>query len=54
MFEFLGKFMGISLRTRATLPFHLPAIIYKAFSGEEAWAWLMLHTHIPFFTFSPV
>ena len=34
MLEFLGKMMGISLRQNATLPFQLPALIYKALSCE--------------------
>jgi hypothetical protein len=34
MFEFLGKMMGISLRTHASLPFQLPALIYKALSEQ--------------------
>jgi hypothetical protein len=33
MFEFVGKLMGLSLRTKATLPFHFPAFVWKGVVG---------------------
>jgi hypothetical protein len=33
MFEFVGKLMGVSLRTKATLPFNFPSLVWKAVLG---------------------
>ena len=34
MFEFTGKIMGLSLRTRAAMPFQLPSIVWRALLGQ--------------------
>lgn len=34
MLEFVGKLMGISLRTKATLPFNFPSFVYKGLLGQ--------------------
>ncbi|CAM9241523.1 unnamed protein product [Heterosigma akashiwo] len=34
MLEFVGKLMGISLRTKTTLPFSLPAFVWKGVLGQ--------------------
>jgi hypothetical protein len=34
MLEFVGRLMGISLRTRAFLPFAFPSLVWKALVGE--------------------
>ncbi len=34
MFEFVGKLIGISLRTRNPLPFSFPSLMWKALVGE--------------------
>jgi len=36
MLEFLGRLMGISLRTNACLPFMFPPLVWKALLGEPA------------------
>jgi len=33
MFEFVGKLMGVSLRTKATLPFNFPSFVWKGCVG---------------------
>jgi hypothetical protein len=33
MFEFVGKLMGLSLRTKATLPFNFPSLVWKGVVG---------------------
>jgi hypothetical protein len=33
MFEFVGKLMGVSLRTKATLPFNFPSLVWKGCVG---------------------
>lgn len=35
MLEFLGKLMGLSLRTKACLPFSFPSIVWKGLLGER-------------------
>lgn len=35
MFEFIGKLLGISLRTKASLPFCFPPVIWKAILDED-------------------
>jgi hypothetical protein len=35
MFEFVGKLMGVSLRTKATLPFNFPSFVWKALLGLD-------------------
>jgi hypothetical protein len=34
--EFAGRFMGLSLRTKACLPFAFPSVVWKAMVGERA------------------
>jgi hypothetical protein len=34
MFEFVGRLMGLSLRTKACLPFAFPSIVWRAMVGE--------------------
>ena len=34
MFEFVGKLMGLSLRTKATLPFCFPSLVWKGVVGS--------------------
>jgi len=34
MLEFVGKLMGISLRTKATLPFNFPSFVWKGVLGQ--------------------
>ena len=36
MLEFLGKLIGLSLRTKACLPFAFPSIVWKAVAGGDA------------------
>jgi hypothetical protein len=35
MFEFVGKLMGVSLRTKATLPFNFPSLVWKGCVGSN-------------------
>jgi hypothetical protein len=35
MLEFAGRFMGLSLRTKACLPFLFPSLVWKALVGEK-------------------
>jgi hypothetical protein len=35
MFEFLGRFMGMSLRSKACLPFAFPSIVWKCIVGDR-------------------
>jgi HECT-domain (ubiquitin-transferase) len=35
MLEFVGKFMGMSLRAKSALPFCFPALVYKAIVGQK-------------------
>jgi hypothetical protein len=35
MFEFVGKLMGLSLRTKACLPFTFPSLVWKALVGDR-------------------
>ena len=35
MFEYLGKLMGVSLRTKMCLPFALADLVYKRLLGRE-------------------
>lgn len=35
MLEFLGRFMGLSLRTKAFLPFAFPSLVWKVLAGER-------------------
>ncbi|CAM9132749.1 unnamed protein product [Phaeothamnion confervicola] len=36
MLEFVGKLMGVSLRTHLCLPFQLPSVVWKALVGQAA------------------
>jgi E3 ubiquitin-protein ligase HERC1 len=48
MFEFLGRLMGLSLRTKACLPFFFPPLVYKALVGERPAFEDLLQTDTPF------
>ncbi len=35
MFEYVGKLLGIAIRTKNPLPFSLPSLVWKPLVGEE-------------------
>ena len=34
MYAFMGKLLGVAMRTKAALPFHLPSMVYKKTLGH--------------------